>query len=60
MQKLVGKLACLGEAVPWYYKLMLHLYTSFASVFKMNKEFLEESSPGFREVCTQINEAAQH
>jgi hypothetical protein len=27
MQKLVGKLARLGEAVPWIYKLMTHLYT---------------------------------
>ncbi len=41
MQKLVGKLACLGEAAPWIYKLMLHLYTTLASVLKMNKELLE-------------------
>jgi hypothetical protein len=55
MQKLVGKLACLEEAAPWVYKLMLHLYTLLASALKMNKEFLEKSSPGFRELCAQIN-----
>ncbi len=26
MQKLVGKLAHLGEGAPWIYKLMFHLY----------------------------------
>ncbi len=37
MQKLVGELACFGEVTHWVYKLMLHLYTSLASVLKMNK-----------------------
>jgi len=53
MQKLVGKLAHL--AAPWIYKLMLHLYTSLASASKKNKELLTKSSPGFRELCVQIN-----
>ncbi len=30
MQKLVGKLARLGEGAPWIFKLMSHLYTSLA------------------------------
>ncbi len=30
MQKLVGKLAHLGEGAPWIFKLMSHLYTSLA------------------------------
>ena len=55
MQKLVGKLARLGEAAPWVYKLMSHLYTSLASALKMNKQFLEKSSPSFRALCEQIN-----
>jgi hypothetical protein len=54
MQKLVGKLACLREAAPWVYKLMLHLYTSLTFALKTNKEFLEKSSPGYRKLCTQI------
>ena len=55
MQKLVGKLARLGEAAPWVYKLMSHLYTSLASALKSNKEFLEKSSPSFKELCQKIN-----
>jgi hypothetical protein len=55
MHKLVGKLARLGKAMPWIYKLMLHLYTSLVSSLKKNKEFLTKSSPGFRELCVQIN-----
>ena len=55
MQKLVGKLARLGEAAPWVYKLMSHLYTSLASALKSNKEFLEKSSPSFKELCGKIN-----
>jgi len=55
MQKLVGKLARLGEVAPWVYKLMSHLYTSLASALKMNKQFLEKSSPSFKVLCEQIN-----
>jgi len=34
---------------------MSHLYTSLASALKMNKQFLEKSSPSFRALCEQIN-----
>jgi hypothetical protein len=30
MQKLIGKIARLGEVAPWIFKLMSHLYTSLA------------------------------
>jgi hypothetical protein len=53
--KASGKLAQLGEAAPWVYKLMSHLYTSLVSALKMNKEFLEKSLPSFRALCEQIN-----
>jgi hypothetical protein len=53
MQKLVGKLACLGKAATWIYKLMSHLYTSLAFALRMNNEFLTKSLPGFRLLCAQ-------
>ena len=55
MQKLIGKLARLGEAAPWVYKLMSHLYTSMAFALKTNKDFLRISSPSFKALCEQIN-----
>jgi len=54
MQKLVGKLARLGEGAPLIYKLMSHLYTSLAFALKSNAELLSRSSIGFREVVNQI------
>jgi hypothetical protein len=54
MQKLVGKLAPLGERAPWIFKLMSHLYTSLASALKSNTELLEKSSSGFRDLVKQI------
>jgi hypothetical protein len=54
MQKLVGKLARLGEGAPWIFKLMSHLYTSLAFALKSNTEFLEKSSSGFRDLVKQI------
>jgi len=50
MQKLVGKLARLGEGAPWIFKLMSHLYTSLAFALKSNTELLEKSSSGFRDL----------
>ena len=47
MQKLVGKLACLGEGAPWIYKLMSHLYTSLAFALKSSVELLKKSSSSF-------------
>ena len=54
MQKLVGKLARLGEGAPWIYKLMSHLYTSLAFALKRNTELLSRSSNGFKELVNQI------
>ena len=54
MQKLVGKLARLGEGAPWIYKLMSHLYTSLAFALKSNTELLDKSSSGFRDYVKQI------
>ena len=54
MQKLVGKLARLGEGAPWIFKLMSHLYTSLAFALKSNAELLEKSSSGFRDLVKQI------
>ncbi len=54
MQKLVGKLARLGEGAPWVVKLMSHLYTSLVFALKSNTELLEKSSSGFRDLVKQI------
>ncbi len=54
MQKLVGKLACLGKGAPWIFKLMSHLYTSLAYSLKNNKQLLEECSSKFKDLVKQI------
>jgi hypothetical protein len=54
MQKLLGKLACLGKGAPWIYKLMSHLYNSFVFALKSNTELLKKSSSGFCELVKQI------
>ena len=54
MQKLVGKLARLGEGAPWIFKLMSHLYTSLAFALKTNTELLRASSSGFQDLVNQI------
>jgi hypothetical protein len=54
MQKLVGKLAQLGEGAPWIFKLMSHLYKSLAFSLKSNSKLLEKSSSGFRSLVKQI------
>jgi hypothetical protein len=54
MQKLVRKLARLGEGAPWISKLMSYLYTSLAFALKSNTELLEKSSSGFRDLVKQI------
>jgi hypothetical protein len=54
MQKLIGKLACLGEGVPWIFKLMLHLYMSLAFALKTNAKLLTQGSSSFRELIQQI------
>jgi hypothetical protein len=43
MQKLVGKLAQLGEGASWIYKLMSHLYTSLAFALKSNTKLLKKT-----------------
>ena len=55
MQKLIGKLARLGEGAPWIYKIMSHLYTSLAAALRKNKALLQESSKGFRDLLHQID-----
>ncbi len=54
MQKLIGKLAQLGEGAPWVLKLMSHLYTSLAYALKYNTKLLKKGSSVFRELCDQI------
>jgi hypothetical protein len=43
MQKLIGKIARLGEGAPWIFKIMLHLYTSLAYALQTSKQLLESS-----------------
>ena len=54
MQKLIGKIACLGEGAPWIFKLMSHIYTSLAFALQNNKTLLEASSSKFKTLVSQI------
>jgi hypothetical protein len=54
MQKLIGKIARLGEGAPWIFKLMSHIYTSLAFALQNNKTLLEASSHKFRSLISQI------
>jgi len=54
IQKLVGKMARLGRGAPWIYKIMSHIYTSFAFALKQNKELLLACSPKFSEIVGYI------
>ena len=54
MQKLIGKIARLGEGAPWIFKLMLHIYTSLAYALQSNKVFLEASSEEFKLILSQL------
>jgi len=54
MQKLIGKMARLGEGAPWIYKIMSHIYTSLAFALKQNKLLLLKCSPKFRDIITRI------
>ena len=54
MQKLIGKIARLGEGAPWIYKIMLHLYTSVAFALKQNKLLLLECLPKFQDILAKI------
>ena len=54
IQKLVRKLAHLGEGAPWIFKLMSHLYTSLAFALKSNMQLLKKSSSSFQDLVNQI------
>ncbi len=54
IQKLVGKMARLGEGAPWIYKLISHMYTSLAFALKQNKALLLACSPKFQEIVDRI------
>jgi hypothetical protein len=54
MQKLVDKLARLGEGAPLVFKLMSNLFTSLAFALKNNTELLNKCSSSFQELIQQI------
>ncbi len=54
MQKLIGKIAQLGEGAPWIFKLMSHIYTSLAFALQSNKALLEVSLHKFKLLVLQI------
>jgi hypothetical protein len=56
IQRLIGKMACLGEGAPWIYKLMSHIYTSLAFALKQNNAFLLACSPNFWEIVNRIKQ----
>ena len=55
MQKLVGKIARLGEGAPWVYKLISHLYVSIARALSKNRDLLENLSNDFKQTMGDIN-----
>jgi hypothetical protein len=56
MQKLIGKIACLGEGAPWIFKLMSRIYRSLAFSLQNNKALLEASSDKFKALISQIQQ----
>jgi hypothetical protein len=54
IQKLIGKLARLGEGVPWIDEIMSHIYTSLAFALKQNKELVDACAPKFCEIVWNI------
>ena len=54
MQRLVGKIARLGEGAHWIYKIMTHLYFSLAFALKQNGALLMISSPEFKKLSDQL------
>ena len=54
MQRLVGKIARLGEGAHWIFKIMAQLYFSLAFALKQNAALLVTSLPGFKELSRQI------
>jgi hypothetical protein len=60
MQKLIGKLARLGEGATWIYKIMSHMYTSLAFALSKNKQLLSSASKEFKELLHQIHTKKHH
>jgi hypothetical protein len=58
MQKLVGKIARLGEGAPWIFKLMSHICTSLAFALQNNKTLLKASSHKFRSLIFAVSAKA--
>jgi hypothetical protein len=54
MQKLIGKIARLGEGAPWIFKLISHIYTSLAFALQSNKALLGVSWDKFKLLASQI------
>ncbi len=54
IQRLVGKIARLGEGAPWIFKIISHVYTFLAFAFKQNELLLHHCSPEFCEIVTKI------
>jgi hypothetical protein len=57
-QKLIGKMARLGEGVPWIYKIMSQIYTSLAFALKQIKLLLLECLPKIQRYSDQNQEEA--
>jgi hypothetical protein len=54
IQKLIGKMALLGEGAPWIFTIMLHIYTSLAFGLKQNKALLLACSPKLCDIVDEI------
>lgn len=51
---LAGKLARLGEAAPWVYHLMTHIYPSIAYALRVNEKMLLTSDESFVSLIKKI------
>jgi len=56
LERLVGKIARLGEAANWVFYLLPHLYASIAHALSANKEHLVHFSPSFRQLLRAIKD----
>lgn len=57
LEILVGKIARIGEACPWIYHLLPHLYASITHALGENKKHYQAFSPSFRTLLDAIKRA---
>lgn len=60
LEVLVGKIARIGEACPWIYHLLPHLYASVTHALGENKDYYKNFSPSFKVLLEAIKKARKN